>query len=136
MAQKWLRLTSVWKGTSHIFRSPRFGKVIMTKFLKVVRILNVMNLRKFKKPISYFQIEKPNFFHCGFCFFCVCCFSFALLTFSNHKTKMQQRTYINRASNINTIKTMASWQNQVWSHIQISEKLLNLKLSRSHAFHF
>ena len=57
------------------------NNVIITKFLKVTRIVNVMNIRKLKKTISFPEIKKSNFnFLCYFCFYF---FSFALLTISN-----------------------------------------------------
>ena len=57
------------------------NNVIITKFLKVTRIVNVMNTRKLKKTISFLEIKKSNFYF--LCYFCFYFFSFALLTISN-----------------------------------------------------
>ena len=78
-----------------------------TKIWKVARIVNVMSLRKFKRPMSGFQIEVFCFF--SLCFFCVHYFSFSLLTII--RAIKRQRTRINKASNISKIITMPSWRN-------------------------
>ena len=73
------------------------------------RILNVMFLRKFKKPMSCFQI-KVFFIVFFLYFFCVHYFLFALLIFI--RTTKWQKAHINIASNIYKVihhnyKTMA-----------------------------
>ena len=45
------------KHTSCVVQSLRVDKVNKTKIWKVARIVNAMFLKRFKKPISSFQIE-------------------------------------------------------------------------------
>ena len=79
--------------------------VIITRIWKIARIVNVMFIRKFKKPISCFQIEVYSLL-----FFSVflpsSLVSFALLIIIRRKKK--QRTHVNKAANISKIKTMKS----------------------------
>ena len=83
----------------------RFDKKIITKIWKVARIVNVMFLRKFKRPISCFQTEVFSFPFFSLCFFCVHYFSFALSTII--RTKKLQKANINKGPNINKAITMA-----------------------------
>ena len=59
----------------------RVDKVIITKIWNVSRILNVTFLRKFKRPISRFQIEVFFLAFCFLYFFSVHYFSFTLSHF-------------------------------------------------------
>ena len=93
-------LKVIEKCTLCVVQGLRIDKVIITKFWKVARILNLLFLRKFKKPILCFQIEVFSF--CFFlCFFCVQNFSFALLAIIT--TTKRQGTHITKVSNINKI---------------------------------
>ena len=118
-----------------VVKGLRLDKVIKTKIWKVARILNFVFIRKFKKAISCFQID---FFFYFLCFFCVHFFSFALLTII--RTTKQQRTYINKASNINKVITMTLWQNQgmtpywifrkkklIWSYLGPTISICNIQ---------
>ena len=55
-------LLALEKRVPYKVRGLRVNKVIMTKFWKLARIVNVMVLRRFKKPISYFQIAISRLF--------------------------------------------------------------------------
>ena len=74
---------------------------VITKFWKFPKIVNVMFLRKFKKPILPFQITGFILVFFCLCFSCVHYFSFALLTII--RTTKRQRTRINKVSKINKI---------------------------------
>ena len=84
--------------------SPQMSQMsqgLMTKFLKFTRIVNAINLRKFKNPISWFEIELPSF---SSFFFSI---SFDFTIFHLHfwlsviiRATMRQRTNTNKASNI------------------------------------
>ena len=69
--------------------------------------MNVMVLRKSKKPMSCFQVEMLIFFALFFiCFFCAFYFSFTLLIII--RTTKWQSAYINEASKVKKITTMTS----------------------------
>ena len=84
--------------TSCVVLVLRVDKVIIIKFCKVARIVNVMFLRKFKKPISCFQIKV--FFIVFFL-----CLSSVFIIFHSHfwPSSEQQRTHINKTSGVNKI---------------------------------
>ena len=88
------------------FRSDGWQGNYNKKIWEVARIVNVMALRKFKRPISGFQIEVFSLLFFSLCLFCVHYFSFTLLTIIT-ATK-RQRTRINKAPNINKIITVSS----------------------------
>ena len=73
-------LLALEKRVPYKVRGLRVNKVIMTKFWKLARTVNVMVLRRFKKPISYFQIAISRFFSLFFFLFLLCSlFSFGVL---------------------------------------------------------
>ena len=77
------------------------------KLWKIARIVNVIFLRNFKKPISCFEFFA---FFFSLCFFSVYYFSFALLTIIS--TTKWQSAHIKKTSNINKLITISSWQNK------------------------
>ena len=84
--------------------SPQMSQMsqgLRRKFLKFTRIVNAINLRKFKNPISWFEIELPSFSSFSFSI------SFDFTIFHSHfwlsviiRATMRQRTNTNKASNI------------------------------------
>ena len=105
------------KHTLCIVQGLKADKKIVAKVWKVARIVNVMFLRKFKRPISCFQIKVFFLSFIFLCFFCAHYFSFAL--FAIIKASKWQTTHINKFWNINKIIiiTMKSWQKSRYNAI-------------------
>ena len=129
--QKLLWLISPWK--RHVVRR-KGSEAWQGNYNKNLESRNNFKFCVYKK-IQESNIVFSNWFFFYFlCFFCVHFFSFALLTII--RTTKRQRTYINKASNINKLITMALWQNQGMTPYWIfREKKFNLELSRTHYFH-
>ena len=87
--------------------------------------MNVLVLRKFKKPILCSEIEISNFFSLFFlCFFHVHYFLFTLLTIIG-ATK-QKSAHINNVPDINKIITITLWQKQDMTTYSNFRKIIEL----------
>ena len=102
-------ITALGKCMPCVVQGLRVDKKII-KLWKIARIMNLMFLRKFKKPISCFHNEVFSFLSFSPCFLSAYYFSFALLTIIR-ATKWQSK-HINKTSNINKVITISSWRNQ------------------------
>ena len=100
---------------------------LITKFLKVPRIVNAINLRKFKNLISWFEIEISSF-SSFFSLFSLCSFFHLHFWLSVIiRATLRQRPDISNPSNIKLKIKLKIWNNngiKKWHFTRYSEKLL------------